>query len=113
VGGGTPIPRKLSDASAMKATPRKAEEYTSQGATQFMAMWRIAIRHFDAPAITADSIKRDSLRETAVDRVTLFTLGKPPTAIAIMTFMVEVPKTAMIIIARTIAGIASNESMNR
>ena len=26
VGGGTPIPKKLRDASAMKAIPRKAEE---------------------------------------------------------------------------------------
>ena len=62
--------------------------------------------------MTADSIKRHSLIETAADRVTLFTLGKPPIVMAIITFRVDVPKTAMIIIARTIAGIASSESMN-
>ena len=72
----------------------------------------MVIRHLEAPAMTADSIKRLSLREIAVDLVTRFTLGKPPIAIAIITFIVDVPKTAMIIIARTIAGIASSESMN-
>jgi len=77
-----------------------------------MAMWRMVIRHFEAPAMTADSIKRLSLRETAVDRVILLTLGKLTIAIAMITFTKDVPNTAMIIIARTIAGIASNESMN-
>ena len=77
-----------------------------------MATCRIVIRHFEAPAITADSIKRLSLTETATDRVILFTLGKLTTAMARITFTREVPKTDMIIIANTIAGIAKRESMN-
>ena len=38
IGGGTPMPRKLRDASAKKAVPRSAEQYTSQGATQLIAI---------------------------------------------------------------------------
>ena len=69
-GGGTPTPRKDSDASAMITTPivRLAStiaEFITLGST-----WRRITRHRDAPAISASLMNSRSRRLNTSPRIT-------------------------------------------
>ena len=48
-GGGTPSPRKLSEASTRIAPPRPAEATTIMGAVTLGRMWRSIMRQFEQP----------------------------------------------------------------
>ncbi len=112
-GGGTPTPRKLSDASAMMTTPTVRLASTVAVFMTFGRMCFLITRSLLAPAISASFTKSRSRRVSTSPRMTrAYRVQYTAPRMAMMFHMLG-PIMAARKIAKTIAGNASHASVTR
>src|SRR6185369_7388649 len=112
-GGGTPTPRKLSDASAMMTTPTVRLASTVAVFMTFGRMWRLITRSLLAPAISASFTNSRSRSVSTSPRITrAYRVQYTRPRMAMMFHMLG-PSMAARKIAKTIAGSASHASVTR
>ena len=70
LGGGTPTPKKDSEASVTMTTPSMSVASTMLEFSTLGRMWRRMIVHFEQPATTASRTKSRSLSESTSPRMT-------------------------------------------
>src|SRR6266850_1658419 len=112
-GGGTPTPRKLSEASAMMTTPTVRLASTVAVFMTFGRMWRLITRHLLAPAISASFTNSRSRRVRTSPRMTRAYRVQYTAPRMTMMFHMLGPTMAARKIAKTMAGNASQASVTR
>src|SRR6266545_2744737 len=112
-GGGTPTPRKLSEASAMMTTPTVRLASTVAVFMTFGRMCRLITRHLLAPAISASFTNSRSRRVSTSPRMTRAYRVQYTAPRMTMMFHMLGPTMAARKIAKTMAGNASQASVTR
>src|SRR5882724_12085616 len=90
-GGGTPIPRKLREASTRIAPLSPADATTMYGAMTFGRMCRSMMLQLAQPTACAASTKRLSLMDKTAERMIRFVSGMRGIAIARITLNIDGP----------------------